>query len=216
MGGRIVQLVQGERKELEFEDFEPWIERFANYPIVQLVDLDAAMRTGSNRAAVEAICRRLPCQVGGGIATPARATEILSAGAQRVIIGSALICDGAVNVAAAQEFALAVGRERLVFAIDSRGGNVAVGGWKILTSLNPWTMMQQLEPYCAAFLYTHIDTEGLMTGFPRDIALQLRQATRNQLVVAGGISSLDEVRQLGEIGADAVVGMALYTGALCG
>jgi len=214
MGGRIVQLVGGERKALEFEDFEPWLARFGEYPLVQLIDLDAATRRGTNRARVVEICRRLPCQVGGGVATPKIAQELIEAGARRVIVGSALVRDGRVDLAAAERFFEAIGRERLICAIDSRGGKVAVAGWREGTDLEPVAMMRQLDAYCAGFLYTHIDTEGRMAGFPFDVAQRLRAATARELIVAGGIASMEEVRALDEIKVDAVVGMALYTGAI--
>src|ERR1700729_1549745 len=90
MGGRIVQLVQGEELKLAFDDFDYWIERFSKYPRVQLIDLDAAMRQEDNTSLVEQICKRLPCQVGGGVGTVARAQSVLAAGAKRVIVGSSL------------------------------------------------------------------------------------------------------------------------------
>src|ERR1700748_278125 len=93
MGGRIVQLVQGEKLKLAFDDFEYWIERFSSYPMVQLIDLDAAMRQGDNAILIEKIARRLPCQVGGGIATLEHAKSLLAVGAKRVIFGSALFSD---------------------------------------------------------------------------------------------------------------------------
>ncbi len=99
LGGRIVQLVQGEKLRLAFDDFEYWIEKFSRFPLVQLIDLDAAMRQGDNSALVAQIAKRLPCQVGGGIRSIERARQVLDAGAKRVIIGSALFSeDGAVNI----------------------------------------------------------------------------------------------------------------------
>lgn len=216
MGGKIVQLVQGEKKALEFDDFDYWIERFSKYPLVQLIDLDAAMGSGSNHPLIAAICKRLPCQTGGGIRSLERARDLLELGARRVIFGSALLKNGAINTALAEECALALGAERLTFALDSRGGKVAVKGWKEVTEVAPIAMIQALEPYCGAFLYTHIDNEGTMTGFPIAVAERLRQATTKQLIVAGGIRSMEEVEALDAIGADAVVGMAIYTGAIGG
>jgi phosphoribosylformimino-5-aminoimidazole carboxamide ribotide isomerase len=212
MGGKIVQLIQGSKKAVETNDFEVWIERFSQYPLVQLIDLDAAMGKGSNRALVEHFAVRLPCQVGGGIRTVATAQQTLKAGARRIIIGSALLHGGEINTSLAEELALCCGRERLVFAVDSRGGKVAISGWKHLTNISPLAMMQALEPWCAAFLYTHIETEGLMGGIPLDVVAQLRRATTRQLIVAGGISSAAEIDELDRMGADAVVGMAIYTG----
>ena len=212
MGGKIVQLIQGSKKALETTDFEAWVARFSRYPLVQLIDLDAAMGKGSNRALVEQFAARLPCQVGGGIRSMEIAEDMLRSGARRIIIGSALVRDGQINRAFAEELARGLGRDRLVFAVDSRGGKVAISGWKQATELSPIEMMQALEPWCAAFLYTHIDTEGLMQGIPLDVVRDLRRATERQLIVAGGITSTAEIEQLEALGADAVVGMAIYTG----
>ena len=214
LGGKIVQLVQGEKKALEFENFSYWIERFSEYPLVQLIDLDAAMGSGSNQQLIASIAKQLPCQVGGGIRDLTRARELLDAGAKRVIFGSALLKDGQINIALAQEISSALGQQCLTFAIDSRSGKVAIKGWKEITSIDPLEMISVLEPYCSAFLYTHIDTEGTMSGFPLEVASKLRQASSRQLIVAGGIRSMTEVQALDEIGVDAVVGMAIYTGAI--
>jgi len=215
LGGRIVQLVQGEKLRLAFDDFEYWIEKFSRYPLVQLIDLDAAMRQGDNSALVEQIAGRLPCQVGGGIHTVDRARQVLDAGAKRVIIGSALFsAEGAVNIEFAQQLAAAVGAERVVAGIDTKNGRIAVKGWKAQVELTPDQAIPQLDAYAAAFLYTHVDGEGLMKGFPLETAARLRPLTRRQLIVAGGIRSQEEVDQLDALGADAVVGMAVYTNLL--
>lgn len=218
MGGRIVQLVQGEKLRLAFDDFEYWIEKFARYPLVQLIDLDAAMRQGDNSALVEKIATRLPCQVGGGIHTIDRARSVLNAGARRVILGSALFSqqDGraAVNADFAAELANAIGREPIVAGIDTKNGNIAVKGWKSQVALTPDEAIPQLEPHVAAYLYTHVDGEGLMQGFPIEVAARLRKLTQRQLIVAGGIRSREEIDALEAIGADAVAGMAVYTNLL--
>jgi phosphoribosylformimino-5-aminoimidazole carboxamide ribotide isomerase len=212
MGGKIVQLVQGEKKALEFDDFSPWVERFSRYPLTQVVDLDAAMSKASNRALVSELCRQLPCQVGGGIRSVETAGGILREGAKRIIVSSSLVEDGAVNLAFASELASKVGPERLVCAIDSRGGRVAIHGWKTVTEITPEQMLAALEPYCAAFLYTHIDTEGLLRGIPLDVIRKLRAHTTRQFIAAGGIRSREEIDALEKMGADAVVGMAIYSG----
>jgi phosphoribosylformimino-5-aminoimidazole carboxamide ribotide isomerase len=214
MGGKIVQLVQGEKKALQFEDFTPWIERFSKYPLVQLIDLDAAMRQGSNRDLLALFTAKLPCQIGGGIHAVETARELLSLGARAVIFGSALIRDGEIDTGFAQEAARRLGADKLVFAIDSRAGKVAIRGWKEATEVTPVQMIQALQPYCARFLYTHIDTEGLMKGIPLDVVRALRAATDRGLIVAGGIRSMEEVATLDTMGVDAVVGMAIYTGVL--
>lgn len=216
MGGKIVQLVRGEKKALEFENFNYWIEKFSSFALVQLIDLDGAITGGNNQSLVAEICSSLPCQVGGGIRTIPRAHEVIELGARRVILGSSLLRGGAIDVVFAQECARALGPERLLFAVDSRGGKVAVNGWKQETQVNPLEMVRSLEPYCAAFLYTHIDTEGTMSGFPLEMAKLLRNSSGKQIIVAGGIRSWQEIDALDKVGVDAVVGMALYTGALAG
>jgi len=224
MGGRIVQLVQGKELKLAFDDFEHWIERFSGYPIVQLIDLDAAMRQGSNRPLIEQIAQRLPCQVGGGIGSVERAQEMLAAGARRVIIGSALFdasgvvpesdTAGLVRRDFAQELADVVGADRLIFSVDTRDGHIAIKGWKQKVDLTPDIAMAALEPFCTAFLYTHIDREGTMQGFPIEIARRLRDTTKRQLIVAGGIREQNEIDALAALGIDAVAGMAVYLGRL--
>ena len=224
MGGRIVQLEQGKELKLAFDDFEPWVERFSSYPLVQLIDLDAAMRQGSNRALIEQIAQRLPCQVGGGIGSIECAREMLAAGAKRVIIGSALFEAAAIEEKGdasrlvrrkfAAELADAVGAEQLVFSVDSREGSIAVKGWKERVDLAPEAAMAMLEPFCAAFLYTHIDREGTMQGFPLEVARRLRGITARHLIVAGGIREQQEIDALSGMGVDAVAGMAVYLGRL--
>jgi phosphoribosylformimino-5-aminoimidazole carboxamide ribotide isomerase len=212
LGGRIVQLVQGEKLRLAFDDFEYWIEKFSKYPLVQLIDLDAAMRQGDNSTLVAKIARRLPCQAGGGIRSIERARQVLDAGAKRVIVGSALFAeDGTVNTNFAAALAANVGTECVVAGIDTKNGHIAVKGWKAQVSLTPDEAIPQLNPHVSAFLYTHVDGEGLMQGFPIAAAARLRKLTERQLIVAGGIRSQQEVDALDALGADAVVGMAVYT-----
>lgn len=212
MGGKIVQLVQGSRKALEFEDLQEWVDRFAKYPLVQVIDLDAAMGRGNNREIVRELAQRLSCQVGGGIRSMEMAEAILSLGARRVIFGSSLINQGAINLAFARDVAAQLGPERVVFAVDCRGGHVSIKGWQETTSLTAVEMIQTLDPYCGAFLYTNIDTEGMLKGIPFEIVRELRGATKRQFIAAGGIRNEDEVAALHAMGVDAVVGMAIYKG----
>ncbi len=214
MGGKIVQLVQGQKKALEFSNFDEWVERFAGFPIVQLIDLDAAIGTGDNRALIGDFLRRLPCQVGGGIRTVETAQEILALGAKRAILGSSLIRGASVNIEFAREIAEQVGSDKLIFAVDAKEGKVAIRGWREATTLTPVDMVRALDAWCAGFLYTHIDHEGLMKGAPFDAVRELRAATKKQLIAAGGISTNQEIEQLHAMGVDAVVGMALYLGKL--
>ena len=216
MGGKIVQLVQGEKEALAFDNFEYWIERFSKYPLVQLIDLDAARGTGDNRVLVNKIIRRLKCQVGGGIRSVEIAQEFLNGGAHKVIIGSALFEKGTLNPQHAKNLAVGLGTAPLVFALDSRGGRVAIEGWRTETEVTALEMISALEPFCETFLYTHIETEGLMRGIPLESVYAIRKATSRRLIVAGGITEQREIDLLQEMGADAVVGMALYTGKLGG
>ncbi|HEY4841289.1 MAG TPA: HisA/HisF-related TIM barrel protein [Terriglobales bacterium] len=216
MGGKIVQLVQGERKKLEFDNFDYWIERFSKYPMVQLIDLDAARGTGDNRALVMQIVARLHCQVGGGIRDIETARELLNLGARKVIIGSALLTEGRINCDYARTLSDAIPKASLMFALDSRGGRVAIDGWRTNTAITAFGMIRELQPFCETFLYTHIDTEGLMGGIPMDTVLAIRRATTRHLVVAGGITEQREIETLDALGIDAVVGMALYSGKISG
>jgi phosphoribosylformimino-5-aminoimidazole carboxamide ribotide isomerase len=216
MDGKIVQLVQGEKKKLEFDNLDYWIERFSKYPIVQLIDLDAARGTGDNRSLVGRIAGKLPCQVGGGIRNIETASELLSIGARKVIIGSALLKNGRVNLDHARALADAIPTAALMFALDTKAGRVAIDGWRTQTALTAFDMIRELEPYCDTFLYTHIDTEGLMGGIPMDAVHAIKRATTKHLVVAGGISEQREIDSLDALGIDAVVGMALYSGKIKG
>ena len=212
MGGKIVQLVQGEKKALEFDNFDYWIERFSKYPLVQVIDLDAARGAGNNRFLVNQIVERLNCQVGGGIRNLETAQEVLKVGARKVILGSALLEDGKINTQFASTLASTLGTAALVFAVDSRGGRVAIDGWRQETTLTAVDMIRALEPFCETFLYTHIDTEGLMGGIPMETVKAIRQSTSRRLVAAGGIRTQREIDVLDALGVDAVVGMALYSG----
>jgi len=225
MGGRIVQLVRGETLKLSFDDFDYWIERFGGYPLVQLIDLDAAMREGENGALIAGICKRLPCQVGGGLRSAEDGRRLLDAGAKRVIYGSSLFgaeVEGSdakrrhkvIRLEFAEGLRRELGEEALCFSVDTKGGKVAVRGWKESVDLGPEEAVTWLEDYCAAFLYTHVDTEGTMSGFPLDVAAVLRATTGKQLIVAGGIKAMSEVEALDAMGVDAVAGMAVYSGVM--
>jgi len=210
MEGKVVQLVQGSRKALEFDNLQEWIDRFSKYPLVQVIDLDAAMDRGNNHDLVREIARQISCQVGGGIRTIDSARATLQLGAQRVIIGSSLISEGTVNTTFARQISEELGPDKLVFAVDSRGGYVSIKGWQEATQIKAADMMRVLEPFCSAFLYTNIDTEGMLKGIPLDVVRDLRDATSRRLIAAGGIRSQEEVDALDAIGVDAVVGMAIY------
>lgn len=213
-GGRIVQLVQGERLAIETDDFQKWIDRFASYPKVQLIDLDAAKNVGNNEALVRRICGQLPCRVGGGIRSIERAAAILELGARKVILGSSLFAGDTVNADFAKSLSDQLGPERLIAAVDGRGGKVVVNGWRTVLDVTPAEAIRVLEPFFGEFLYTHVDLEGLMRGTDMNAIRAVRAATSRALTAAGGITTHDEIAQLEAMGVDAVVGMALYTGKL--
>jgi phosphoribosylformimino-5-aminoimidazole carboxamide ribotide isomerase len=212
--GKVVQLIQGDKLAIETTDLDYWIERFSTFPRVNVIDLDAAMGSGSNDRLVRDICARLPCQVGGGVRAPERARELCAIGARKVIVGSALFHNGVADVASAQRFADAVGIDRIVGAVDSKGGRVVTHGWKTSTGTTAADAVRALEPYCGEFLYTHVDNEGLMKGTDIAAIRAVRDATRRPLIAAGGVTTQTEIDELDALGIDAVVGMAIYTGTL--
>lgn len=232
--GRVVQLVQGEKLALEDHDLDGWIARFATFPKVQLIDLDAAMGQGNNDVLVRKVATALPVRVGGGVRTVARAQELLAAGAHAVIVGSSLFRPSldrggaapggdavrsdrpnpAVNLDFARELADAVGVDRVIAAVDSKGGQVVIHGWKTMLPVTAVEAVAALEPYCAEFLYTHVDKEGLMQGTDMAAIRAVRDATSRRVTAAGGITTREEIDALDAMGVDAVVGMAIYTGRL--
>jgi phosphoribosylformimino-5-aminoimidazole carboxamide ribonucleotide (ProFAR) isomerase len=212
--GAVVQLVQGETLAIKDEDVFRWVRRFEKFAKVQVIDLDAAMGRGDNLAIVRQIAGALSCRAGGGIRTVERARDVLAAGAQHIIAGSSLFHDGAPDLAFARTLCDAVGRERIIAAVDSRGGRVVIHGWKTTLPLTAVEAVRALEPYCDEFLYTHVDAEGLMGGTNMDAIRSVRDATTRRVTAAGGITTQQEIDDLHALGVDAVVGMAIYTGAL--
>lgn len=219
--GKVVQLVQGERLAIESSDLDGWIARFSKFPAVQLIDLDAAMGVGTNDDLVREISTRLPVRVGGGIRSVGRAEDVLAAGAQAVIVGSAFFDvrrtaeeGGVIKHDFARALANAVGVQRVIGAVDAKGGRVVIHGWKTALPITPVQAVRALEPYCGEFLYTHVDKEGLMQGTDVDAIKAVAAATSSKLTAAGGITTQAEIDALHALGIDAVVGMAIYTGAL--
>ncbi len=213
-GGRVVQLVQGEKLAVQSDDIDAWVARFARYPKVQLIDLDAAKGLGQNDAIVARICAALPCRVGGGIRTIERAEAALAAGAAKVILGSSLFAGGRVDLDFAARLSERLGPDRLIAAVDGKGGRVVIHGWRTALDLTPVAAIRSLEPFFGEFLYTHVDLEGLMRGTDMPAIEELHAATSRQLTAAGGITTREEIDRLDAIGVDAVVGMAIYTGRL--
>jgi phosphoribosylformimino-5-aminoimidazole carboxamide ribotide isomerase len=211
-GGRVVQLEQGERRVFATDDLDGWVRRFSTYPLVQVVDLDAAMGQGDNLALVRRLCSRIPCQVGGGVRSAEDARALLVAGARRVIVGSAFFDEHGPRADVAAAFAEALGDESIVAAVDSRGGQVVIRGWTQSLPVTAIEAVAALEPHAGAFLYTHVDAEGLLGGTNLDAIHAVQRATRRPIIAAGGIRTMAEVDALDADGIDAVVGMAIYRG----
>lgn len=214
MDGKVVQLVQGREKALEGDAPLAMVERFGAFPEIQVIDLDAAIGRGSNDAIVELLTASATCRVGGGVRTPARARKLVDLGARKVIIGTSAFSGAGVNRAFLAEVAAAVDRDRIVIALDSKGGRIVVKGWRESTGLAAEDVLRQLEPFCSGFLCTYVDKEGLMQGTDLDWFRRLRSATGHEITAAGGITTLDEIRELTLLGIHAALGMAIYTGRL--
>lgn len=208
MGGKVVQLVQGREKALEGDPPLEMLRKFAAFPEIQVIDLDAAMGKGENSALVELLASRAKCRVGGGVRTAERARRLVDQGAHRVIVGTAAFTP------ALEEIAAAVGPERVIVALDSKDGRIVVKGWQESTGSRAEEVMGQLAPYCGGFLCTYVDKEGMMQGTDLDWFRRLRAATRHELTAAGGITTIEEIRELAALGIHAALGMAIYTGRL--
>jgi len=217
--GRAVQLVHGRERKLAVDDVFGLLDRFGSHPLIHVIDLDAAMRKGSNARLVRELCaaakkRKMRVCVGGGIRTVAQAAKIARWGAEKVIVGSAAFKDGCVNGAFLSRLVKQIGRRRVMIALDTEGGKILVRGWQDKLRLRPEDVIPELEKYASGFLCTYVDAEGTMRGTNLDWFRTLRRATRLPITAAGGIRSRDEIRALARIRMDAAVGMALYTGKL--
>ena len=213
MDGKVVQLVQGWEKALEGGSPLEMLAKFAAFPQIQVIDLDAAMNKGSgivnNDALVELVAGRAIARVGGGVRSPERAKALIEQGAYRVIVGTV-----AFDREKLIEIANAVGSDRLVVALDSKAGKVVTHGWQEATNFTAEEMVRQLEPYCSGFLCTYVDKEGMMQGTDLDWFRRLRAATRHELTAAGGITTIEEIQELHKLGIHSALGMAIYTGRL--
>jgi len=218
-GGRAVQLVHGRERKLAVDDVLGLLDRFGNYPLIHVIDLDAAMRKGSNGRLVRQLCaaarkRGMRVRVGGGIRTTARAAQITRWGAEKIIVGSAAFRHGSVNHPFLRRLAGRVGRRRVIVALDTEKGRILVRGWREKLRLRPGEVIPALERYASEFLCTYVDAEGTMRGTNLAWFRELRAATRCPITAAGGIRSRAEVRALSRLKMNAAVGMALYTGKL--
>jgi phosphoribosylformimino-5-aminoimidazole carboxamide ribotide isomerase len=214
MEGKVVQLVQGREKALEAEGPLEMLRRFAAFPEIQVIDLDAAMGRGSNDELVRLVASRAAARVGGGVRSVERARALVEQGARRVIVGTAAFLPGGIHATLLEAVSSAIGRERLIVALDSKEGRIVIKGWRESTGLAAEEVLAALEPYCSGFLCTYVDKEGMMQGTDLDWFRRLRAATSLELTAAGGITTLEDVRALQEMNVHAALGMAIYTGRL--
>jgi phosphoribosylformimino-5-aminoimidazole carboxamide ribotide isomerase len=208
MDGKVVQLVQGREKALEGDAPLEMLKKFAAFPEIQVIDLDAAMGRGENASLVELLASRAKCRVGGGVRTAERARKLVDLGAHRVIVGTAAFTPALKDIAAA------VGPERILVALDSKGGKIVVKGWQEATDFTAEDVIGRLEPLCGGFLCTYVDQEGMMQGTDIDWFRRLRAATNHEITAAGGITTMDDVRAVLDLNIHAALGMAIYTGRL--
>ncbi len=214
MEGKVVQLVQGRDKALEGEAPLAMLEKFAAFPEIQVIDLDAAIGQGSNDDLVRLLASRAKCRIGGGVRSVERARALVDQGAHRVIVGTAAFRSSGVNEELLGAIAGEIGRSRLLVAVDSKGGRIVVKGWREATDLTAEQVLQSLEPYCSGFLCTYVDKEGMMQGTDLEWFGRLRAATSLELTAAGGITTIAEIRALLNMNIHAALGMAVYTGRL--
>jgi phosphoribosylformimino-5-aminoimidazole carboxamide ribotide isomerase len=214
MDGKVVQLVQGREKALEGDSPEEMLRRFAAFPEIQVIDLDAAMGRGSNDGLVRMLASKAATRVGGGVRDAARARALVEQGARKVIVGTSAFTREGINETLLAAIRNEVGRERVIVAVDSKGGRIVVKGWQEATALTAESVLGGLEPYCSGFLCTYVDKEGMMQGTDLEWFRRLRAATSLELTAAGGITTLEDVRALLAMDVNAALGMAIYTGRL--
>jgi phosphoribosylformimino-5-aminoimidazole carboxamide ribonucleotide (ProFAR) isomerase len=210
MGGKVVQLVQGKHKALELPDPLAVLERFSDFPEIQVIDLDAAMGHEPQSTWVSELCRRKPCRVGGGIRSLNRALEAVQDGARKVIVGSAAFTQQGIDHTFLQSLTAVIARNKLIIAVDCFGDQVAIHGWRELLPLTSGEALPQLEPYCSEFLCTCIEVEGRLQGTNLEWFRKLRTRTQHPLTAAGGITTEEEISALEELGMNAALGMSIY------
>ena len=205
MAGQAVQLIGGDTKALDAGDPTPLAERFGRVGEVAVIDLDAALGKGSNAATIERLVRTTRCRVGGGVRSAEAAVRWLDLGARRVILGTA----------AKPEVLRQLPRERVIAALDARHGEVVVEGWTKGTGAGVLELVAELRDLVGGFLVTFVEREGRLGGTDLDVAKAIVEAAgAARVTIAGGVTTAEEIRALDELGADAQVGMAIYTGRL--
>jgi phosphoribosylformimino-5-aminoimidazole carboxamide ribotide isomerase len=214
MDGKVVQLVQGREKALEGDSPDEMLRKFAAFPQIQVIDLDAAMGRGANDGLVETLASKAVIRAGGGVRSVERAQALISQGVYRVIVGtSAFLADGP-HHAFLGSLVATIGRDRIILALDTKGGRIVIKGWQEATRFTAEEVIRQLEPYCSGFLCTYVDKEGMMQGTDLAWFHRLRATTDMEITAAGGITTIEDIRALTAMDIHCAVGMAIYTGRL--
>lgn len=214
MGGKVVQLIQGQKKALEGDEPLVMLEKFAAFPEIQVIDLDQAMGKGSNDSIVRELSAHATVRVGGGVRSVDRAKTLIASGATKVIVGTATFSSSGVNHEFLGELATAIGPQKILPALDSRNGKIVVKGWQEITAFSAENVIREIEPYCEGFMCTYVDKEGMLEGTDLDWFRKLRGATSHEITAAGGITTLDDIHHLKHLNIHAALGMAIYTGKL--
>lgn len=195
-------MVEGKEVALRAGDPVPIIEKYRIAGDVAVIDLDAALGEGSNKEVIQDLVQRAPCRVGGGIRSVEAAKEWLDAGAEQVILGTA----------ARPEILEQLPSDRVIAALDAEHGEVVVKGWTEKTGETILDRMERLKEYVGGFLITFVEHEGHLEGTAMDQVEKLVEVAGDaEVTIAGGISTTDEIAEIDEHGADAQVGMAIYT-----
>jgi phosphoribosylformimino-5-aminoimidazole carboxamide ribotide isomerase len=215
-GGQAVQLVHGRKRELAVADVPGLLEKFKSYEWLHVNDLDAAMGKKANTKLVKLLCREavaaygMKVRVGGGIRSVARAVTVARWNPAQIIIGSAAFRDGSPDLRFLEKLTAKLSPAKIVIALDTLKGMITTQGWRRKLKSRPAEVMEQLKPYCAAFLCTDVDREGTMAGANLKWFRSLRKATNHPIIAAGGITTRREVAALEKMGMDAAAGMAMY------
>jgi len=204
MNGKAVQLKQGKEKVLERENVLELAKYYARFGEVAVIDLDSALGRGDNEKLIAQICKIAKCRVGGGIRDIEKAKRILSYGAKKIIIGTA----------ASEEFLSKLPKDKVMVAIDSREGKITTEGWQKETDHSTESFVWRFQNYCCGFLYTIVEKEGMMQGTSLDAFKKIKEITKNPIVAAGGISTIEEIVELEKMDISCQLGMSIYTGAI--
>ncbi len=213
MGGKAVQLVRGKEKKIEIDNVMGLADELKQLEKpIDVIDLDAAMGKGNNIELIKQLCKKLKCRVGGGIRSIDRAKELISAGADKLIIGTIAFKEGKLNKEFLTKLKDEIGKDKIIISIDSRQGRIVDMGWTHDTGINTMDVVKELEQYCSEIFYTYVDKEGMMEGTDFETVKKIRELANIEVTAAGGISSIGEIKKLEDIGVNSVVGMAYYTG----